>query len=333
MSAMRSWARDTEQLAPVAEEADPGFFEHRAMLAFRALAAIYLAGIVLALFPEPNPVSLLLILGFNGAAFILALVYLLIARSLRTLQPWAVSVARPVLVLIVLEDLAVLAAAVMEGRIRVPVATVIAGWALLGPAGVRPIPLPKVFAGVVLALAAPMLAILVFSRPVFGWGGALDVQPSDLVPKVLVSCAPAEAGSSAAAGEPPARIHVTYEWWWTKRTPVPNGFDVVVVGWTGDDAQGRPLYLLGPTLPTDTGVYDGRRAYPSLEMGNAMAAASDASWQWGIELDEQGLAPGTIELDLDRPREPTPGSDPLRILVSYVHLGVWHVDTAATCEW
>lgn len=333
MSAIRSWARDTEKLAPVVEEADPGFFEHRAMLAFRALAAIYLAGIMLAFFPEPRTVSLLLILAFNGAAFMLALVYLLIARSLRYLRPWAVSVARPVLVLVILEDLAVLAAAVMEGRIRLPVATVIAGWALLGPTGVRPIPMPRVFGALVIALAAPMLAILVFSHQVFGWGGTFDVHEPDLVSNLIVSCGPPGGNTGTAPGEPPARIHVTYEWSWKKGSPIPSGLDVVVIGWTGDDAQGRPLYFLGPTLPTGPGIYDGRRAYPSLEMGNAMAAASDASWQWGIELDEHGLAPGRIDLDLERPREPTPGSEPLRLMASYVHLGLWHADVAATCEW
>jgi hypothetical protein len=178
-----------------------------------------------------------------------------------------------------------------------------------------------------------MLAILVFSHQVFGWGGLLDVQQSNLAASLTVTCGPAGGNPGTLAGDPPERLHLTYDWSWTKGSPIPSGFDVVVIGWTGDDAQGRPLYLLGPTLPTGTGVYDGRRAYPSLEMGNAMAAASRGSWQWGIELDEQGLRPGRIEVDLDRPREPAPGSEPLRILVSYVHLGLWHSEVAATCEW
>lgn len=329
----RSWARDTEELAPVLEEAEPGSFEHRAMLALRALAAIYLAGIMLAFFPEPNTVSLLLILAFNGAALILAIVYLLIARALRTVRPWAVSVARPLLGLIVLEDLAALALTVADGRIRLPLATVIAGWALLGPAGVRPIPWPRAFGGLVLALAAPMLATLVFSHQVFGWGGFFDVQQADLVASVTVTCGPAGGNPGTVAGEPPERLRMTYDWSWKKGSPIPSGLDIVIIGWSGDDAQGRPLYLLGPTLPTGPGVYDGRRAYPSLEMANAIAAASKGSWQWGIELDEQGLGPGRIEVDLERAREPTPGSEPLRILVSYVHLGRWHSDVAVTCEW
>jgi hypothetical protein len=330
---VRSWARDTEMLAPVPEEADPGFFEHRAMLAFRALAAIYLAGIVLAFFPEPNRVSLLLILTFNLAALILAIVYLLIARGLRQLHRWAVAVARPVLVLIVVEDIVLLITTVLDGRIRVPVATVIAGWALLGPIGVQPIPRPKVFGAVVLALATPMLATLVFSHQVFGWGGVLDVQQSDLVSSVVASCGPAGGNPGTPAGEPPDTIHLTYEWAWKKGSPVPSGLDIVVIGWTGDDAEGRPLYLLGRFLPTAAGIYDGRRAYPSIEMGNAVAAASKGSWQWGIELDEQLLRPGRIEVDLQRARDVAPGSQPLRFLISYVHLGLWHVDVPLTCEW
>ena len=333
-STMRSWARDTEELAPVVEEADPGLFEHRAMLAFRGLAAIYLAGIVLAFFPEPHTVSLLLILAFNFAALILAILYLFIARGLRTLQPWAVSIARPLLILVIVEDLASIIGSIVDGRLRgLPVATVICVWALRGPAGITPIPWPRVFGGVVLAATVPMLAMLVFTRQVFGWGGALDVRQSDLAAQVVASCGPAGGNTGTTAGDPPQRIHVTYDWAWQKGSPIPSGLDIVVIGWTGDDSQGRPLYLIGPSLPTAKGIYDGRHTYPSLEMGNAMAAQSTGSWQWGIELDEFGIKPGRIEIDLDRAREPAPGSQPLRILVSYVHLGQWHVDTPLTCAW
>lgn len=333
-SRVPSWARDTEELAPDLEEADPGLFEHRAMVAFRALAAIYLGGIILALFPEPRTVSLLLILAFNGAALILALLYLLIARGLHTLQRWAVSIARPVLIMVIVEDLASIAGGLMEARLRgLPVATVLAGWALLGPAGVRPVPWPRVFGGTVLALVAPMLAALVFTHQVFGWGGALDVRPSDITPSVVASCGPPGGNPGVAPGDPPDQIHVTYDWSWKKSSPVPSGLDIVVIGWTGEDAQGRPLYLFGRGGQTGPGIHDGRRAYPSLEMGNAIAAESGGSRQWGIELDEQGLKPGRIEVDLDRAREVSPGSEPLRLMISYVHLGLWRVDVALTCEW
>jgi hypothetical protein len=334
VSRVRSWARDTESLAPVVEEADPGFFEHRAMLAFRALAVIYLAGVVLALFPEPNTISLLLILAFNGAAFLLAIVYLLIARDLRQLKPWAVAVARPVLVLVIVEDVAGFVLSVVDGHLRgLPVAAVIATWALFGPAGVKPIPGPRLLSGLSLVLAVPMLATLVFTKQVFGWGGLLDVQQPDLAAQLVASCGPAGGNPGTPPGEPPQRIHVAYDWHWKKGAPVPSGLDIVVIGWTGNDAQSRPLYLLGPTLPTGRGVHDGRRDFPSLEMSNEVAAASRGSWAWGVELNEQNLAPGRIEMDLDRPRDPTPGSQPLRITASYIHLGLWHVDTTLTCEW
>ena len=331
---VRGWARDTEATAPAVEEADPGFFEHRAMLAFRLLAAIYVAGIVLALFPEPNAVSLLQIIAFNTAALILAIVYLVVARGLRWLRPWAVATARPLLVLVIVEDVAGFLLTFAEGRVRgLPVGAAIATWALLGPAGVRPIPRPQLRSTLSVAVALPMLATLVFATQVFGWGGALDVKASDLAAAATASCGPAGGNPGTNPGEPPSQIHITYDFSWQKGIPVASGFDVVVVGWTGDDAQGRPLYLIGRSLPTQPGIYDGKRSYPSLEMGNAVAAASEGSWQWGIVLDEQKHQPGRIELNLDRAHDPAPGSQPLRIVVSYVHLGLWHVDTALTCEW
>ena len=329
---MRSWARDTEELAPVPREAEPGYFEHRAMLALRALAAIYLASIVFAFFWTPDSVALLPIVTFNVAAFILAITYLLIARGLWRVESWAVSVARPVLVLIIVEDVAALVLSLADGHFRLPVAAVVAGWALIGPSGDRA-PRPTRFASLVLLLAAPLLATQLLNAPLFGWGGALDVQKADLSFAAVASCGPAGGNPGAAAGEPPASIHLTVDWAWRKGTPAPSGLDIVVLGWTGDDTQGRPLYLLGPSLPTQHGIYDGRHTYPSLEMGNAVASASKGSWQWGIELDEQTLGPGRIEVDLARAREPSPGSQPLRLMVSYVHLGLWHVDMPLTCEW
>lgn len=331
---VRGWARDTEELAPVVEEADPGFFEHRAMLAFRALAVIHVAGIVLALFHEPHVISLMQIIAFNVAALVLAILYVLVARGVRVLRPWAVAAARPLLVMVIVEDVAGFILSLADGRIKgLPIGAAIALWALLGPTGVRPIPWPRALSAVVIALAVPALATLVFATQIFGWDGALEVHQPDLAASVVASCGPAGGNAGAAAGQPPPRIHITYDWSWRKRIPVASGLDILVVGWSGSDAQGRPLYLLGPSLPTQPGVYGGRRAYPSLAMANAVAAASQGSWQWGIVLDEQQHRPGRIELDLDRIREPAPGSEPLRIMASYVHLGLWHADTPLICEW
>lgn len=331
---VRGSAGDAESPAEVVKEAESGFFEHRAMLAFRAIAAIYLFGIVLAFFHQPGALSLLLVIGYNAAAFLLVVTYLVLARSLRVLQPWAVAVARPVLVLIVLQDAASFLGGVVDGHIRgLPIAAAIAGWALLGPAGVRPVPRPRVRSVLAFLVALPLLATLAFARPLFDWGGALDVRPGDLAAQITASCGPTGGDPGTPQTGPIARVHVTYDWAWTRSSPIASGLDLVVIGWTGDDALGRPVYFLGPTLPTGPGIYDGRRRFPSLEMGNAVAAQSRASWQWGIELDEHGFTPGRIEVDLDRARSEVPGAEPLRIVVSYVHLGQWHADTLLTCEW
>jgi hypothetical protein len=327
---MRIWARDVEALAPNLDEAEPGSFEHRALLALRGLGALYVAGMVLAVFVEPNSTSLLLTLVFNGAAAMLVAVYLLIARGLRHLEGWSIAAARPVLAFVVVEDLSLVVASAVNGHIRLPIASVMAIWALLGPADVRPTPRAGRFAGLVILLAAAMLSVLGLSQPIFGWGGVLDVQQEQLVSKLVVSCAPAEG--AAGPSTPPPSIQVDYDWWWTKHTPVPSGLDIVVIGWSGTDAQGRPLYLLGPLGPASEGVYQGRRTDPSLEMANAIASTTKGSWQWGIELGEQQLRPGHIALELGQAREDLRGASSLVVTASYVHLGLWHAEAVpVTC--
>jgi len=127
---------------------------------------------------------------------------------------------------------------------------------------------------------------------------------------------------------------MTYEWSWTSSSPLPDGLDAVVVGWEGDDAQGRPLYLIDLTPDTGTGVYSGRRGYPSREMTAEAAAESRGWWHWGIELVEHGYAPGSIHVELRRAQASTPDPTPLTIRASYIHLGVWRQDTdTITCTW
>lgn len=204
------------------------------------------------------------------------------------------------------------------------------GWAWLGPRAIRPVPGLGSRSGALTLATGALLALLLAARPLFGWGGAFDVHAQDLAPVLTVDCGTPGAG-------PPASIRVTYDWSWHSTSPMPNGVDIVVLGWFGADASGRPLYLLDKLIASGTGVYPGFGGYPSLEMADQIATETRGTFRWGIKLTEQRYGTGQIVAELKRtvtsPTSPT-SPDPLEVRASYVHLGIWRQDAAkSVCTW
>ena len=74
------------------------------------------------------------------------------------------------------------------------------------------------------------------------------------------------------------------------------------------------------------------QGYPSMVMADQVAAESEGSFRWGIELDEQQLKPRHIEVELKRAREDAPPAGTLKISATYIHLGLWRRDTTLTCS-
>jgi hypothetical protein len=305
----------------------PDSLEARASMVLKVLALINVAGVVVALFPTKLPQSLFQAVAFNLAACALAAVEIVTARALDRRRPWAVAVVRPLLVLLIAAGIGSMLLGVAEGRIRVPFESVLAIWALLASADVtlvrRAGGRSLGLVGAVLVLTASML----FGQPLFGWGGLLDVVQSDLRASFDVDCGPSGAGL-------PEIVTVTYDWSWARTSGLPSGLDIVVIGWTGTDGDGRPTYLFDRDLDSGRGIHSGKREYPSLDMATEVAKGWPASWNWGIDLAEQGLQPGRVELQLRRAREDPPEPGPLVVTASYVHLGVWRTDPiSVTCAW
>jgi hypothetical protein len=309
-----------------------GSLEARTSVGLKALAIINLIGVLLAVFPPPYPVSLLLTVTFNLAAAGLAGLELLFARALDLRRPWAVAAVRAVLVLLIASGAYTVYAGIMAGIVRIPFEGIIAAWALLAP------PDPGLerrrdrrSVGMVLALAA-VLSALHFGRFVVDWGGAMDVRPVHLSATLDVDCG-GGSGGSAALGEPQT-IRVAYRWSWSWSTPLANGLDVAIIGWDGEDAAGRPLYVLGDSPDGSPGVRSGGQDVPSADMASAVEAQTRSSWDWSIDLSRQRYAPGTIEMTLQRSPVADHGPGTLRLRASYVHLGLWHEETAPiTCAW
>ena len=304
-----------------------GSLEGRASVALKILAVLGFSGVVLAMFPAKTPVATLLTVAFNIAAAALASILLGVAVGLDRRRPWAAAVARPLLVLLIVFGVATMAVAWSEGLIRIPFDVGLAAWALLGPADVTPVARQERRSVALAGAALLALAVMLSSKQLFSWGGVFDVHEPDLRVALAADCT--TAGTSL-----PGRITLTYEWSWTSTAPLPSGTDIVVIGWTGADALGRPLYVIDSIPDSGTGVYSGRTGYPSTPMADEVARESQGSFRWALPLDEQQFAPGRIELLLRLARDAPEGPAPLTITATYVHLGIWrHAAATVTCAW
>lgn len=305
-------APENEELRGLA----PGSLEARASLVLKAVALVTGFAVVLALNPALEPMSWLQAVTFSVARAVVAVLGLVVARGIDRRRSWAMATARPLLLVILVAGIGELVVAIAAGRGRLPYDVVLAGWALIGRPDPWSRPKPDARTVSVTALAALLLVIPLTGASIFGWGGRLDVGAGDLHSAIHVDCGGPGSG-------PPSTLTASYEWSWRTGSPFPSGTDVVVIGWTGDDLQGRPLYGLGATPPTATGVTFGLQEAPSLTMAQQVEGEAESSAHWGIVLETQGLEPGRIDLELRRTRADQPGPGPLTITATYVHLGVW----------
>jgi hypothetical protein len=326
-------AKNLSEFATVAhreaevERPSAGSLEARASLALKLLAGINVAGVVLAMFSPLVPVSNLLTVSFSSAAAVLAVLYLVEARALDRRLRWAVTAVRPLLLLLVASGVSAVVIALNGGTGRMPFDGLLAIWALLGA------PDPTLVGGRVrraaglVGSAGALLGAMVLAQPLFGWGGLVDVHEPDLAGSLHVDC------GTPGDGLPPT-IVVSYDWSWSATSPLPNQTDIVVIGWSGVDAQGRPLFAIDDIPGTAAGIHSGMTGYPSTAMADQVGAESDTSFRWAIELAERGFEPGSVRLQLMRPREDPPGPNSVTFAATYVHLGLWRHDAArVTCTW
>jgi hypothetical protein len=309
------------------EGPNAGSTEARASIALKLLAALNLGAVVLAMFPGLQQVALLFTLAFNAAGGAIAVIYLLVGFALDRRRLWAVAAVRPLLLLIAAAGVAQVLIEASHGRIRVPFDIALSAWALLGNVDVPPIPRPSTRSIAAVASAALLAGSMLLAPSIFGWGGLLDARQADLAGTVTADC-------PAAGSGPPATITLRYDWSWRAAAPLPSGIDIVVLGWTGADSQGRPLYVVDEIPASTGGVYSGLPGYPSTEMADQIAKESRGSYRWAVALPERGYQAGHIEVRLRLARTDATGPEPLRVTATYIHLGIWRQDAPViTCAW
>ena len=303
--------------------------EGRASLGLKVLAGINGFGVILGLVSTAIPTARLWTASFNLASALMVALFVLEARGLGRWRPWAVALARPLLIVIAVAGTYLFVQTALAGRLRVPFDVAFAVWALLAPTETTAMPRLSGRSLGALGGAVALSGVMLFAQPLFDWGGALDVRVTDLRSAMAVDC-----GTAEASGNVPPVITITYDWSWINTSPLPDGLDAIVLGWDGDDSLGRPLYLVGPTPDPEKGVYSGRFRYPSDKMEKAISAETRGSWHWGVELVERGYTPGHIVVTLERAQASPPDPQPVTIKASYVHVGVWRQDVASvTCSW
>ena len=323
---MTAWA-GPGRLAVEEEGPRPGSLESRASLALKILAGVNAAGIILATVPGAIPTSELQAVAFNVASGALAVLYVVVARALDRRQHWAVSAIRPLLLLLLVWGAYTFVTALAGGVLRIPWTSLAASWALFGPADRRPLPRLNGRGGAMLVASAALIAMVLASELVFGWGGFFDVHERDLNASLVADC-----GTPGAAL--PERIAIAYDWSWSRSTLLANEDDVVVIGWNGDDAEGHPLYVLDDTTEPGDGISLGSTSGVSTAMTREATGRWRGSLHWVMDLGVRGIRPGRIEVVLVRAAEQPPEPEPLAIGASYIHVGVWRSDASAvTCSW
>jgi hypothetical protein len=307
------------------EELPPDSLEPRASRVLKVLAAIHIAGVIFASIPGTEPASLLHTVAFNTVSAAMAVLYLLVARGLDRRARWAVTAVRPLMVLLLAWGTYAFVAALLAGALRIPVTPVAAGLALYGASDLWPLPRPSAAGAAAVMAMAGLVALALASQPLFGWGGLLDVHEQDLHATLSVDC--------GDPGALPDRISVAYDWTWSSGTLLANDEDAVVFGWTGNDAAGRPLYLLGHVPDFGPGLRIGMPAGPSAAMAREVAERWRGLVGFRLDLVKVGFRPGRVEFQLrGRPGLSPPAS--LTIAATYIHVGVWQkVTPPVNCSW
>lgn len=297
----------------------------RASLTLKILAGIYAAGVIFAGLPGSSPASLLETVTFNVLAAGLAAVFVVVALALDRGRPWALSAIRALLALLVAWGAFMFVALLIEGKFRIPTTMLAAGLALFLPTDSWPATRLSGRGGGVVAIAAALLALQTANPTLFGWGGYFDVHEGDLHGTIVVDC--------GTAG-PPDRLAISYEWSWTGTAVLPNDEDQIVIGWEGDTAEGRPMYVAIDLPDQSEGVYLGVSSGASGPMAGQVAAMWRGVFMVRLDLHKLEIRPGRIDAVLVRTAG-TPAPEPrLTIGATYVHSGVWQkAAESVTCTW
>ena len=282
---------------------------------------------IYALSPGVEPV--VRVVGVAGALLLLVVIGAEIVGLLRR-RPWAVAVATPILLLLVVVGAIVFLTALSQRSLNLPIVPLICIWAVWprgapsGAQGTPPATLGRadsiravaIGLGCAVALAWPVVSAELL-RP----GGLLISGPADLGASVQLDC--------QEGVEPGETVNVTYLWTWARAEPIAAGEDQLTIKWTGT-INDEPAV---PALLTDIPAAGMHQS--DMQLGSNQIAVI-----YGIDLAVERFQGGTVRLNLGR-RRGAPGSHGfIEVEARYVRApqaatnGIWQsLPARASCHW
>ncbi|MEO5704210.1 MAG: hypothetical protein ABIR64_04355 [Candidatus Limnocylindrales bacterium] len=252
------------------------------------------------------------------------------AYGLSSGRRWAVAVATPMLVLLVLAGAIETIFALTRSTIHIPIGALLAIWALRAPLR-TPVDGSGAgrawgavgalaFGAMLISTAWPVVSSLALQS-----GGPFIVGKESLHPTLELSC----PGTPGAA---PVAVSVAYDWRWSRAEPWAAGNDTITLAAYIDREFESAGYNLDMTTHGSAGIWQ----------SNVMIMEPQG-FVFGIDLEQAGFEPGSVGFGLISSGEGPSPHGFIDVQATYLHAPVdtnrpdsaaeWQVQTHARCEW
>ncbi len=275
--------------------------------------------------PDERPLAERMLALAGSTPFPIAM--LIAGSALRARQRWAVAGLSLLVAAAILTSIVTIVVDLQSNKLTIPFSLLVVLWVLAAPLDADATATPTgrtVMIGALMVIGAlgPSLVDAALTP-----GRGLVAGENDLSASLTVDC--------GAIGEVPERVVVHYAWTWSKAELIVGGQDQVSIGWTSQDAvtPDESVYILGDVPAPEPAVYAGVSGSPNSALGQPFTGRFDGgSWDWTIDVDARGSAPGQIDVVLLRARPATTAT--LDVQAIYVHRGRWGAESnIASCSW
>lgn len=242
---------------------------------------------------------------------------------------WAVGVATPMLLLLLVAGVIETVVALTRSSINIPIGSLLALWALRAPirtragqSGGSPAWGPAgalAFGGMLVSMGFPIVSPLLLQD-----GGPFIVAAGSFQPSLKLTC----PGTPAAA---PTTATVTYDWRWSRAEPWAAGIDTITLAVYVDRTEESAGYTIDSTTRGSTGTWQ-----------SDLMIFDPQGVVFGVDLAQAGFAPGSVGFGLESSGEGASAHGSIDIQATYRHApadtrgqspAIWQVVTQARCEW